>query len=251
MRILLLGGTTEARQLAEALAEQRQAPVEVILSLAGRTRAPATGPAALRVGGFGGAEGLAAYLNTEAIDLLVDATHPFAAGMSANAHAAAIATGIPLLRLARPAWRPTPDDRWTVVQDMAAAAVALGRDAGRTFLTVGINEIDRFANCPVPFFLVRLIEPPARPLPLGDHVLVLDRGPFRVGPETDLMRQHRIDTLVTKNSGGSATRAKLDAARALRLRVIMVDRPPEPAAHIVDTVPASLDWIMDKSRISP
>jgi len=251
MRLLLLGGTGESRELAEALAAGAAGQVDVTLSLAGRTQTPTPGPARLRVGGFGGAAGLAAFLKNERFDLLVDATHPFAATMSAHAHAAAEAAAIPLLRLVRPGWSAGTGDDWTAVPDMAAAAEAVAASARRAFLTVGINELDSFARCGGVFFLVRLIEPPAAPLAFADHRLVLDRGPFAVADETRLMREHRIDTLVTKNSGGAATGAKLDAARAAGIAVIMVDRPPEPALQQVATVKAALDWIMDKSHDRP
>jgi len=251
MRLLLLGGTTEARELADALAEGAVGPVEVTLSLAGRTRTPASGSARLRVGGFGGPAGLGGYLRDERIDLLIDATHPFATRISANADAAARAAGVPLLRLVRPAWTAQPGDRWTAVPDMAAAAYAVTAHAKRVFLTVGINELDAFVECPDVFFLVRLIEQPARPLGLPRHRLVLARGPFDTNNEADLMRDHGIDTLVTKNSGGAATRAKLDAARRLGLPVIMVDRPPEPDTPRAATPEAALAWIMDKRRDNP
>jgi len=250
MRLLLLGGTTEARELADALTEGDAGPVEVILSLAGRTRTPASGSARLRVGGFGGPTGLGDYLRDERIDLLIDATHPFATRISANA-AAARAAGVPMLRLERPAWAAQPGDRWKMVPDMAAAADAVKALAKRVFLTVGINEIDAFAKCPDVYFLVRLIEPPVRPLGLPRHQLVLARGPFDAANEADLMHNDGIDTLVTKNSGGKATRAKLDAARRLKLPVIMVDRPPEPDTPRVTTPDAALAWIMDKRRDNP
>jgi len=246
-----LGGTGESRELAEALADRAAGQVDVTLSLAGRTRAPAPGPARLRIGGFGGAAGLAAYIRDEKIDLLVDATHPFAASMSANARAAADAAGTELLRLARPGWTAQEGDRWTVVPDADAAAEAVTASARRVFLTVGINELGRFERCRDVFFLIRLIEPPAVPPAFPDHRLVLDRGPFAIADEARLMRGHRIDTLVSKNSGGGATRAKLDAARELGIRVVMIDRPPEPARRCVDSVAAALDWIMDKSRNRP
>lgn len=251
MRLLLLGGTTEARQLAQALDAGAAGPLEVILSLAGRTSAPSPGPARLRTGGFGGADGLAAYLRNEKIDLLVDATHPFAATISANATAAADGTGIPLLRLVRPAWSARDDERWTTVPDMAGAVAAVQAAARRVFLTVGASGIDRFVGCTGIFFLIRMIEPPAAPPELADCRLVFDRGPFDTAGEMRLMREHRIDTLVTKNSGGAATRPKLDAAQALRLSVVMVDRPREPAERRVEDVPAALDWIVDKWRTTP
>lgn len=242
-RLLILGGTGEAAALARAAVERFGAALDVTTSLAGRTSTPATLPGSVRIGGFGGVEGLAAYLRDQRIDLLVDATHPFAATMSTHARLAAEAAGIARLTLARPAWPRHPLDRWVEVVDMAGAAAALPRLGRRAFVTVGANEIAAFADLPQVWMLVRLVEPPRAPLPLAQHELVIDRGPFNLVGETRLMESRGIDVLVTKASGGLATAAKIEVARARDLPVLMVRRPPpEPGAR-VDSVGEALDWI--------
>jgi precorrin-6A/cobalt-precorrin-6A reductase len=234
-RILILGGTADARDLAAAAAERFGAKLDVITSLAGRTSVPASYVGKIRVGGFGGAVGIAAYLRQERIDLLVDATHPFAARMSAQAGEAAAMTGVKLLALIRPTWAPQPGDRWTLVADAAAAAAALGRLGDRVFLSFGGRELEAFAPLTAKWFLVRRIEQPAGRLPLSSYEITLGRGPFLLEQERDLMVRHRIDVLVTKASGGAATRAKLDAARELGLPVVMIQRPSQGAGVGVAT----------------
>ena len=242
-RLLILGGTTEAARLAAAAHERwPRDRLAVITSHAGRI-APLTPPAgALRVGGFGGAAGLAAYLRDAAIDALIDATHPFAAVISRNAAEACRETGIARLMLIRPAWQPGPSDRWTEVADMPAAAAALRRESRRVFLTTGPGALRAFSDLTDIWFLVRLFEPPARPLPLPAHAIVVARPPFTVASEAEILRAHRIDTLLSKNSGGP-TEAKLAAACAAGLRVVMVARPAVPAGERVATVAAALDWL--------
>jgi precorrin-6A/cobalt-precorrin-6A reductase len=232
-RVLVLGGTAEARDLAALAAERFGTRVEIIVSLAGRTRTPAASAGTLRIGGFGGADGLATYLTAEKIDLLIDATHPFAATMSAHAHRAAAAAGVTLLRLERPQWSPQPGDRWIAVADAAAAAREAAALGQRIFLSFGGREVGAFAALRDAWFLVRRIERPEEDLPLRRYALTLGRGPFSVDAEIDLLREHRIEVLVTKASGGSATRAKLDAARALALPVVMIARPRKDAALTV------------------
>jgi len=219
MPVLILGGTTEARELAADLVGE----FRVITSLAGRVRAPAPLPGEVRIGGFGGVDGLVAYLRAERIDAIVDATHPFAAQMTSHAVAAAGLAGVPLLRLDRPGFPPDP--AWTVVPSLAAAADALVGE--RVFLTTGRQHLAVFAGCPQ-WFLVRAVDPPSGPAPARMQVL-LDRGPFTVDGERALLRAHRIDVLVTKDSGGSATVAKLEAARAEGVAVVLVARPPGPS----------------------
>ncbi len=211
--------------MAQALAGRRD--LDARLSLAGRTRAPAPQPLATRVGGFGGAAGLAAHLRAEGIDLLVDATHPFAARMSANARRAASAAGVPLLRVGRPPWRAGPGDRWQEVPDMAAAAAALGAAPRRVFLTVGRLQLAAFAAAPQHGYLIRTIDPPTTSHGLPDAAVIEARPPFDLATEHRLMVEHRVDVLVTKNSGGTAAAPKLAAARALKLPVILVRRPAE------------------------
>jgi precorrin-6A/cobalt-precorrin-6A reductase len=246
-RLLILGGTGEAVALAGRLVADPR--LHVITSLAGRTRDPANVPGALRVGGFGGADGLAAYLEAESIALLVDATHPFAARMAANAARACAETGVPRLKLLRPPWRAGADDRWTEVPDMAAAAETVGRSGGRVFLSVGRQDLAAFAGLENVWFLVRTIEPLDRPCPLRQAEVIQGRGPFAEAAEAALLTDHRIDLLVSKNSGGEATYAKIAAARRLGLPVVMVARPHAPAGDTdatVATVEEAVAWVTDK-----
>jgi len=242
MRVLILGGTTEASELARALADDRR--FDAVLSLAGRTRAPAQSPIPSRTGGFGGVEGLVAYLRAERVDALIDATHPFAAQISRHAVAAGEMARVPALALRRPPWQPVEGDRWTVVADMPAAARALGRSPRRVFLTIGQKDLAVFAAAPWHHYLVRSVDPhdPAA-LPPGAKAITA-RGPFEEGAERRLLEAHRIDVLVTKNSGGTATAAKLAAARALHLPVVMAARPAAPPAETVADAQAALDWLV-------
>lgn len=237
MRVLLLGGTAEASKLASLLAGRDD--ISAIVSFAGRTREPRAPQIPYRIGGFGGVVGLAAYLEAERIDVLIDATHPFAEQMSRHAVLAADLAKIPLVVLSRPAWREDAADRWIKVEDMAAAAAALGRDPKRVFLTVGRLQIEAFAAAPQHFYLIRVIEPPVPPPGLPRHRVILGRGPFTTEAEEKLLREESIEMIVSKNSGGEATFAKLLAARALRLPVVMVTRPPQ-AAHAVVHDPAKV-----------
>ena len=233
-RLLILGGTGEAAALAERLSCDPR--LTVITSLAGRTRDPAKVAGAVRVGGFGGATGLAAYLEEESIGLLVDATHPFAARMAANAAQACAETGVPRLKLLRPAWHADEADRWLDVADIAAAAKAVGRKGTRAFLSVGRQDLSAFAGLDDIWFLVRSIEPLKVPCPLANCEVIQGRGPFTEPDETALLEKHRIDRLVSKNSGGEATYAKIAASRTLGLPVVMIARPQAPAGETVETV---------------
>jgi precorrin-6A/cobalt-precorrin-6A reductase len=225
LHVLLLGGTTEARLLAAELTARPG--VRVTTSLAGRVTRPGPLEGEVRVGGFGGAEGLAAWLRERRVDALVDATHPFAASITANAARAAAATGVPAVVLRRPGWRPGPGDRWHPVPSLAAAADLLPALGRRVLLTTGRLGLAAFAHLTDLHFVVRSVEPPEPPMPPDVHVLPA-RGPFTVAGETALLRRHDIDVLVTKDSGGEATAAKLTAARALGLPVVIVRRPPLP-----------------------
>jgi len=230
MRLLILGGSTEARQLAERLAGHPGFSAE--LSLAGRTKNPLPQALACRIGGFGGAEGLAGYLNDNRIDVLIDATHPFAERISENAVRAAKITGVPLLTLTRAPWAAQAGDRWTEVADAGAAALAIGAPRQRVFLTVGRQQVPAFEIAPQHDYLIRTIDAP-EPMPaLPFARLLLARGPFTVESERDLLRDERIDMLISKNSGGDSTRAKLDAARDLGIPVILIRRPQASARHI-------------------
>ncbi|WP_367046942.1 cobalt-precorrin-6A reductase [Streptomyces sp. Je 1-332] len=239
MHVLVLGGTTEARRLAAALAARPG--VRVTTSLAGRVARPAALEGDVRIGGFGGVDGLAAWLRDHEVDAVVDATHPFAATISEHAALAAAATGVPSVMLRRPGWRPEPGDPWHEAASLADAAALLPALGRRVFLTTGRLGLATFADAhAVPdlaelHFLVRSVEPPQPPLPRHTEVLI-DRGPYTVEGETALLREHRIDVLVTKDSGAAATAAKLTAARALSVPVVIVrrPRPPEGATVLPD-----------------
>jgi precorrin-6A/cobalt-precorrin-6A reductase len=240
-RVLILGGTTEAAALARALGDRPD--IDVTTSYAGRTSSPTAPAGRTRVGGFGGAAGLAEYLRDEGVDVLMDATHPFAARMRWHAFEAAGVVGVPCVRVERPGWSASPGDRWVRVADLAAAAPAVIEGGyRRVLLTTGRTELGPFAACSGVWFLVRSIEPPD-PQPLPHAEVVLARGPFTVAGERALMREHRIDAVVTKDSGGEATAAKLVAARELGLPVIVVDRPPSPPGPLVRTVDEALAWL--------
>ncbi|RBQ17754.1 cobalt-precorrin-6A reductase [Spongiactinospora rosea] len=238
MRVLILGGTAEARALAAELHPQTY----VVTSLAGRVTNPRLPVGEVREGGFGGPDGLAAWLAAERIDLLVDATHPFAARMTASAVAASAATGVPLLILRRPGWTEGPGDAWLRARSLEEAAALIGSEA-RVFLTTGRRSLPVFAALPGRWFLARSVDPPEPPVPANVRVL-LDRGPYTVAGETVLIREHRLDVLVTKDSGGPMTTAKLVAAREAGLPVIMVNRPPvPPEIPFVETVADAVAWV--------
>ncbi|MCX5562466.1 cobalt-precorrin-6A reductase [Streptomyces sp. NBC_00038] len=223
--VLVLGGTTEARELAARLAARPG--VRVTTSLAGRVSRPGALEGDVRIGGFGGVDGLARWLREHRVDAVVDATHPFAAGITVNAALAAAVTEIPAVVLRRPGWRPGPGDLWHSAASLAEAAALLPELGRRVFLTTGRLGLAAFAELPGLHFLVRSVEAPEPPLP-GDVEVLLARGPFTVDGERTLLREHRIDVLVTKDSGGAATAAKLVAARELGLPVVVVRRPPLP-----------------------
>jgi precorrin-6A/cobalt-precorrin-6A reductase len=238
-RVLVLAGTTDASELAARLAG---AGIDVVSSLAGITRGPRPRPGRVRTGGFGGVRGLARYLTEEGIDALVDATHPFAAVMPFHAAEAARLAGVPHLRLLRPAWEASAGDRWHHVPTLASAAQALEPLAARrVFLAVGRQSAAAFARCIGVRFVVRAIEPLDGALP--GATVVIDRGPYRLEDERQLLIAHRIDTLVTKNSGGTATAAKLQAATELAVRVVMIDRPPQPDVPMVPGVLEAERWL--------
>jgi len=236
-RILILGGTTEARDLAACLV---RAGHHVVTSLAGVSTAPRLPAGEVRMGGFGGASGLASYLAAKNFDWLIDATHPFAAQISAHAQVAAGRTEVALVRLERPPWEPEADDRWIPVADMAAA-VATVPEGATAFLTIGRKEVGAFARRSDIGVVARMIEAPAEALP-GNWRLVLVRPPFSVDEEMALMRAEGVNLLVTKNAGGEGT-AKLEAARALRLPVVMIERPVKPQVRTLTSVEGALELI--------
>ncbi|MGE6741085.1 cobalt-precorrin-6A reductase [Allorhizobium pseudoryzae] len=232
--ILILGGTTEARQLAERLGETGRFRLE--LSLAGRTKAPVRQPVPLRIGGFGGAEGLGRYLTEHGFDLLVDATHPYAAKISANAARAADLTGIPLVTLRRPGWEQQSGDRWREVDSVEAAVTALGELPRRAFLALGRQELLPFEAAPQHAYLVRSVDPVEPPLDLPTVTYLTARGPFEEVDEWALLTGHGIEAIVCKNSGGMASYGKITAARELGIEVIMIRRPVLPDVLAFQTV---------------
>lgn len=240
LNILILGGTTEASALAAALAEQGLAAT---LSYAGRTANPRPQPLPVRIGGFGGAEGLAEYLRANRITHLIDATHPFAVQMSAHAVRAAATVGVPLLALTRPAWTAGGGDRWTHVADLAGAVDALAGQARTIMLALGRMHVDLFAAQPQHRYLLRFVDEPAAAPPLPRFHLVVDRGPFTVEGDRALMEQHGIELVVAKNAGGKGAAAKLEAARILSIPVLMIDRPALPTRAELHDVPAVLAWL--------
>ncbi len=233
MRVLLLGGTTEASLLARRLAEDR---VDAVFSYAGRTGTPVAQPLPTRIGGFGGPDGLARYLAEERITHVVDATHPFAAQMSRNAVAACTAAGVPLCAFERAPWRAGPGDDWRHVADLAGAVAVLPERLLRVFLAIGRQNLDAFAAKPQHHYLLRLVDPPEGSLPLPDTSVVIARGPFDEASDRELLARHRIDLIIAKNAGGAGARAKLDAARTLGLPVVLIDRPTLPPRRIAGTV---------------
>jgi precorrin-6A/cobalt-precorrin-6A reductase len=239
MRVLVLGGTSEARVLAAALIDRGW---DVLSSLAGRVQNPRVPDGAVRVGGFGGADGLAVFLRAERFDMLVDATHPFAATISANAAIAAERIGVPRLVLQRPGWDADPT--WDLVADIEAACRTVRAWSGESvFLTTGRRDLAVFAGDGRHRYLVRSVDPPAGLVP-PRMTLILDRGPYTLANERALMDEHAVGLLVTKNSGGVMTAPKLEAARALGIAVVMVRRPPLPAGSVVaESVAAALDWV--------
>ena len=244
-RVLILGGTGEAVDLARLL--ESRAEFDVVTSLAGRTRNPAAVPGRVRTGGFGGVEGLTAYLAAEHVDVVVDATHPYAATISKHATLACDATDVPRVQLWRPAWSAVDGDEWTGVTSLDAAvdAVADARLSadGCVFLSTGVRDVQVFSRLREVRFLVRLVDAPRTPLPLSNCELIVDRGPFAIENERALFLEHGVELLVSKNSGGAATCSKLAAARELRVPVVMIDRPePEPGAR-AETVEEAFRWV--------
>lgn len=237
-RILILGGTEDARLLAATLSQKNDC--DVVLSLAGRTVDPVAQLVPVRSGGFGGCAGLAAYLRTERIDLLIDATHPFAEQISIHANAAARDADVSMLTLCRPAWDKTPGDIWTGVESIAEAVAHLGLAGRRVFLAIGRQQAFHFATAPQHSYLIRSIEPIEPPLDLPDAHYVLDAGPFSQERELELLLRYRIDVIVSKNSGGSASYGKIAAARELCIEVVMIGRKPTTGAVVATTIDQAL-----------
>ncbi|MEW1931160.1 cobalt-precorrin-6A reductase [Rhodococcus sp. NPDC079359] len=243
MKVLILGGTTESRALAAALDTVQG--IETVTSLAGRVAEPKLPVGETRIGGFGGPDALAVWLRDNAIDVVVDATHPFASTIAAHAEQATRATSVALLVLTRPPWTAGERDRWISVASLPDAASAI-TPGSRVFLTTGRQGVHHFSSVDHSWFLVRAIDPPTGPVP-PHMTLQLSRGPFDIDHESMMLAENRIDLLITKNSGGDMTRAKLDAARAASIPVLMVDRPTRTgSAPTVFDVAAAVDWLTDR-----
>ncbi|WP_309745015.1 MULTISPECIES: cobalt-precorrin-6A reductase [unclassified Chamaesiphon] len=242
-RLAIVGGTGEAMQLA-ALASDLPG-LAVIMTLAGRTREPKAIAGNVRIGGFGGEAGLVEYLQTEKIDLIIDATHPFASRMSWHVASAATQVGIPRLMLVRPAWTRSLGDDWIEVASVEAAVTAIPAWAERIFVTIGRQQLAPFAGL-TRWCLMRSIDPPDPSIPLPPGKLLLDRGPFSLDREREILTEYRIQAIVSKNSGGDATYAKIIAARELGLPVVMVQRPPAPEGERVADVASAIEWLLDR-----
>lgn len=243
VRVLILGGTGDASNLAAKLAAFPS--VEVISSLAGRTSQPLTLSGTVRSGGFGGVSGLVAYLRAQHIDALIDATHPFAKQISWNAAEAAQVTGVHYLQLARPVWQKQQRDCWIEVETIEAAVSAISVEARRVFLTIGRQQLAPFALLEQVWFLMRSIDLPDAALPIPKGEVLLARGPFSLAQERSLLEKYQIDALISKNSGGDATYAKIAAARALQIPVVMVQRPVMPIGKTVADVEGAIAWVRD------
>jgi precorrin-6A/cobalt-precorrin-6A reductase len=239
MRVLILGGTSEANLLAAAAAA---AGLDAIYSYAGRTQVPVNQPLPTRIGGFGGAAGLADAIRQEGFTHVVDATHPFATEISRNAVAACAATATPLVALERQPWAKAPGDIWIEVADIASAVTALPEEPARVFLAIGRQHIAPFAARPQHAYTLRFIDAAGGPLPLPDANLIVSRGPFTLAGELDMMRARRIEWIVARNSGGGGARAKIDAARELGLPVVMIKRPELPDRLRVESVAEVMHW---------
>jgi precorrin-6A/cobalt-precorrin-6A reductase len=242
-RILILGGTGDAVKLAAELVPM--SGIEVISSLAGRTKKPLALVGSVRIGGFGGADGLANYLRENAIDILIDATHPCAGQIKQNGAIAARLVDIPHVMLVRPAWEQVEGDRWIEVESVAAAAQAIPSDCERVFITSGRQQlapfVERSRQTPYIWYLIRAIDPPE--LELANSLVILDRGPFSFEMEKQLLQDYRIQLVVSKNSGGAATYAKIEAARELGIPIVMVQRPALPDGEKVIGVDGAIAWL--------
>jgi precorrin-6A/cobalt-precorrin-6A reductase len=241
LRVLILGGTADANRLVAQIAKNPR--FDAVLSYAGRTENPTPPPIAWRVGGFGGVDGLVDYLRAENIARVVDATHPFAAQMSANAITACALAKVPLLALERAPWQRTFGDHWIDVDNIIAAAETLGVAPRRVFLGIGRQYLDVFAAHPQHHYLARLVDPPRAPLPLREADVIVARGPFDLAGDRAMLMERRIDIVVARNAGGDASYAKIEAARALGLSVVMIRRPFIPAREKVEGVADVLRWL--------
>jgi len=246
MRALILGGTGDANQLANALADAR---IDAIYSYAGRTQIPLGHSVPVRVGGFGGAQGLADFIKQENITHLIDATHPFAAEMSRNAVEASVIARIALIALERAPWIRLPGDRWVEVADIEAAVAALPETRAHVFLAIGRQHLAPFVAKPQHAYTLRFVDAPEGALPLPHADVIVSRGPFTLEDDRELMRSRGIEWLVARNSGGTGARAKIDAARELDLPVIMIARPLLPERKRAESVEEVLAWLGHDARL--
>src|SRR5215475_12169647 len=246
MRALILGGTGDANQLAGALLRAR---IDAVYSYAGRTRIPLGHALPTRIGGFGGAGGLAEFIRHENITHVIDATHPFAAEMSRNAVEACTATNTPLLALERAPWRKMRGDKWIDVPEINAAVAALPDRRAHVFLAIGRQHLAPFAAKPQHAYTLRFVDSPDGSLSLPDAAVIISRGPFTLESDRELMRERNIEWLVARNSGGTGARAKIDAARDLGIPVIMIARPELPARPPVQSVEEVLAWLGHDARL--
>ncbi|CDG54815.1 MULTISPECIES: cobalt-precorrin-6A reductase [Halomonadaceae] len=242
IKILILGGTTEASALASAVAKRG---LPAIFSYAGRVSTPKPQPLPTRIGGFGGISGLAAFVAQERITHIVDATHPFAAQMSTNVLAAAAQCGVKAIALTRPAWQPVDGDQWQSVASIDEAVSTLAGPPQRVLLAIGRMHLAAFAAQPQHHYVLRLVDRPTSPLPLPDYTAVIDRGPFTLEGDLALLENQRIQRIVCKNSGGDGAASKLTAARRLGLPIVMIERPALPPRHEVHCIDDVFSWLGD------
>jgi precorrin-6A/cobalt-precorrin-6A reductase len=246
MRALILGGTSEANRLAEAAA---RLGLDAIYSYAGRTESPAAQPLPTRIGGFGGADGLADYIQTDGITHVIDATHPFAAEISRNAVKACAATKTALIALERAPWMKTPEDNWIEVENVASAAAALPEQRARVFLAIGRRHLAPFAARPQHAYTLRFADAPDEALPLPDASVIVSRGPFTLAGDLDLMRSKNIEWMVARNAGGTGAFAKIEAARQLRLPVVMIARPVLSQRRRTESIDDVLTFLGHDARL--
>jgi precorrin-6A/cobalt-precorrin-6A reductase len=247
MRALILGGTNDANRLADTV---KRAGLDAVYSYAGRTQSPVRQSLPMRTGGFGGVIGLTEFIVREGITHVIDATHPFAAGMSRHAVEACAVSKIPLIALERAPWTRVAGDRWIDVENIDAAVEALPEASARVLLAIGRQHLAPFAARPQHAYTLRFVDPPDGTLPpLPDAIVIVSRGPFTVAGDVDLMRRRNIGWVVARNSGGTGARAKIDAARELDLPVVMIARPELPKRARVESIEEVLTWLGHDTRL--